>query len=107
MDDKMTDAKHQPSKPAAVAGSSGPRRLTTSRIVAVAAAASLLVGLIAGPIIANHFTSAAGTPGTSNAPSASAAATDTTGTPEHTDEAPALLRRAAEKAVLGENDRPG
>jgi len=34
MDDKMTDAKHQPSKPAAVAGSSGPRRLTTSRIVA-------------------------------------------------------------------------
>jgi Uncharacterized conserved protein len=84
MDDKMTDAKHQPSKPAAVAGSSGPRRLTTSRIVAVAAAASLLVGLIAGPIIANHFTSAAGTPGTSNAPSASAAATDTTGTPEHT-----------------------
>jgi hypothetical protein len=50
----------------------------------VTAAASLLVGLIAGPIIANHFTSAAGTPATTGTPTIVAAATDTTGTPEHT-----------------------
>ncbi len=45
-------------------------RLPYRRIVALTAAASLLIGIIAGPIIANH--------------SASAADPVTTGTPEHT-----------------------
>lgn len=84
MNHKVTNARHEPSQPVAApdAGRSGP--LTLGRIVAVTAAASLLVGLIAGPIIANHFTSAAGTPATTGTPTVSAAATDTTGTPEHT-----------------------
>jgi uncharacterized protein YggE len=84
MNDKMANSKHEPSEPVAAADSSRPGPLTLGRVVAVTAAASLLVGLIAGPIIANHFTSAAGDPATTGTPTIVAAATDTTSTPEHT-----------------------
>lgn len=68
MNDKTINAKLDQSPAAAAEGSSRPGPLTLGRIVAVTAAFSLLVGIIAGPIIANHPTSAA----------------DTSGTPEHT-----------------------
>jgi uncharacterized protein YggE len=84
MDDKMANAKPEPTEPVAAAEPSRPGPLTLRRAIVVTAAASLLVGLIAGPIIANHFTSAAGTPATTGTPTIVAAATDTTGTPEHT-----------------------
>lgn len=67
MNDKTINAKLDQS-PAAAEGSSRPGPLTLGRIVAVTAALSLLIGIIVGPIIANH----------------SATAADTSGTPEHT-----------------------
>jgi uncharacterized protein len=83
MDDRITDAKHEPTEPATPEGSSRAPRLTTGRMVALTAAASLLVGLMAGPIIANHLTSASTTPGTSYAPNGLTAAA-ASGAPEHT-----------------------
>ena len=71
MDDKMTNAKHEPSAPAGAAVTEASIRrnpLTLGRIVAVTAAFSLMVGIIVGPIIANNHAQGA----------------DTSGTPEHT-----------------------
>jgi uncharacterized protein len=66
MDEKTTDARID-TMPARAPGQANP--ITLRRAIAVTAAASLLIGIIVGPIIANHPTSAADT---------------TTGTPEHT-----------------------
>ncbi|MGD0019206.1 MAG: SIMPL domain-containing protein [Candidatus Limnocylindrales bacterium] len=71
MNDKITNAKHEPSAPAGAAVAEGSIRrspLTLGRIVAVTAAFSLMVGIIVGPIIANNHAQGA----------------DTSVTPEHT-----------------------
>ena len=68
MNDKTTNTKPERSQPAANS-SSRPGPLTIGRIVAVTAAFSLLVGIIAGPIIANNHVQGVDTTGT---------------TPEHT-----------------------
>jgi uncharacterized protein YggE len=68
MNDKSTNAKQEQSLPAVAGTPSRPGPLTLGRIVAATAAFSLLVGIIAGPIIANNHTQGA----------------DTSATPEHT-----------------------
>jgi uncharacterized protein YggE len=68
MNDKTINAELDRSPATAADGASRPGLLTIGRIVAVTAAFSLLVGIIAGPIIANNHAQAA----------------DTSGTPEHT-----------------------
>ena len=68
MNEETINAKLDRSPAAAAEGSSRPGPLTLGRIVAVTAAFSLLVGIIAGPIIANSHAQGA----------------DTSGTPEHT-----------------------
>jgi uncharacterized protein YggE len=68
MNDMTTNDLHEPSLPAATERSGRRNPFTVGRIVAVTAAFSLMVGIIAGPIIANNHTQAA----------------DPTGTTEHT-----------------------
>jgi uncharacterized protein len=68
MDDKTANPVPAQGATAQAGEAARPGPLTLGRIVAVTAAFSLLVGLIVGPIVANHPTAAA----------------DTTGTPEHT-----------------------
>jgi hypothetical protein len=68
MNEETINARLDRSPVSAAEGSSRPGPLTLGRIVAVTAALSLLVGIIAGPIIANNHAQGA----------------DTSGTPEHT-----------------------
>jgi uncharacterized protein len=62
MNDQTTNADHDSSVTAHPSGSNRRESVPVGRIVAATAAVSLLIGLIAGPIIANHSTSAATTP---------------------------------------------
>ncbi len=68
MNDSTSNARQDRSEPAANEPSSRPGPFTLGRIVAVTAAFSLLVGIMVGPIIANHSTSAADPTGTAVPP---------------------------------------